>query len=302
MNTIEISNLSHQFVKDCNAVDSVNFKVPSGSIYGFLGKNGAGKTTTLRLILGLLTRQTGEIKIFDKDIATNRLEILSKVGSLIESPSFYAHLSARDNLRVLQQIFQCARARIDEVLEIVGLKHTGSKKVRQFSLGMKQRLSIAMSLLHSPELLVLDEPTNGLDPNGIIEMRELLISLNRDFGTTILVSSHLLSEVEKLITDLAILDGGRIVFEGTYSDLKQEQAKQTKIAFRTNDSDGTLKTAMKMGLVGSPSNMETVELDFVTPDVVASLNRALVQQDIDVFAISQQTASLEDIFINLVDS
>lgn len=283
-------------------MDSVSFKVPAGSIYGFLGKNGAGKTTTLRLLLGLLTRQTGEIKIFDKDIATHRLEILSKVGSLIEAPSFYAHLSARDNLRVLQKIFQCAKTRIDEVLEIVGLKHTGSKKAKQFSLGMKQRLSIAMSLLHNPELLVLDEPTNGLDPNGIIEMRELLSHLNKECGTTILVSSHLLSEVEKLITDLAILDRGRVVFEGTFFDLQQAQAKHTKIALRTNNSGETLKTAMKLGLSGTRTDMETVELDLVASEVVASLNRALVQQDIDVFAISKQTASLEDIFINLVDN
>lgn len=302
MNTIEISNLSHQFVTDCKVVDSVSFKVPAGSIYGFLGKNGAGKTTTLRLLLGLLTRQTGEIKIFEKEIAKHRLEILKRVGSLIESPSFYGHLSAKDNLRVLQKIFQCPKTRIDEVLEIVGLQHTNSKRVKQFSLGMKQRLSIAMSLLHNPELLVLDEPTNGLDPNGIIEMRELLRHLNKECGTTILVSSHLLSEVEKLITDLAILDGGRVVFEGTFFDLQQEQAKCTKIVLRTNNSGETLKTAMKLGLAGTRIDMETVELDLVASEVVARLNRALVQQDIDVFSISKQTASLEDIFINLVDN
>lgn len=249
MTIIEISELSHQFSTDVKVLDSINFKVPAGSIYGFLGKNGAGKTTTMRLLLGLLTKQTGEVKVFGKEIAKHRLEILKRVGSLIESPSFYGHLSAKDNLRVLQKIFQCPKTRIDEVLEIVGLQHTNSKRVKQFSLGMKQRLSIAMSLLHNPELLVLDEPTNGLDPNGIIEMRGLLIKLNRERGTTILISSHLLSEMEKLITDVAIVEQGRVIFDGPFSDLQQKQASHSKTILKTNGSDRTEETVKKMGQV-----------------------------------------------------
>ena len=159
-------------------------------------------------------------------------------------------LSAKDNLRVLQKVFQCSKSRIDEVLDIVGLSNAATKRVRQFSLGMKQRLSIAISLLHDPELLVLDEPTNGLDPNGIIEMRELLIRLNRECGTTILISSHLLSEIEKLISDLAILDQGRVIFEGPFSGLKQKQTSLSKIIIKTNNRVLAAETS---GFVAGPT-------------------------------------------------
>jgi len=301
MPCIEISNLSHQFSGECKVVDSVSLKVPSGSIYGFLGKNGAGKTTTLRLLLVLLTRQTGEIMIFDQDIGRQRIEILRRVGSLIESPGFYAHLSAKDNLRVLQKIHQCPKNRMDTVLEIVGLQHSGSKRVRQFSLGMKQRLSIAIALLHDPELLILDEPTNGLDPNGIIEMRELLIGLNQEFGTTILISSHLLSEIERLITDLAIIDQGRVIFEGPFSDLREKQASESKIVIKAGDCQAAARTAKAMGLPLTHVNEETLELARIPLDSIASLNKALVQQNIDVFAISHERATLEELFINLLN-
>ena len=297
---IEISNLSHQFYQGCKAVDSVGFNVPVGSIYGFLGKNGAGKTTTLRLLLGLLARQTGEIRIFGKDIVQHRIEILARVGSLIETPSFYSHLSAKDNLRVLQKVYRCSKSRIDEVLDIVGLSNAGSKRVRQFSLGMKQRLSIAISLLHDPELLVLDEPTNGLDPNGIIEMRELLLRLNRECGTTILISSHLLSEVEKLISDLAILDQGRVIFEGPFSDLKQKQTSLSKIIFKTNNGGLAVEMAHEMGISTSCLDGESFAINPVSNLLVARFNKALVQQDVDVYGISNETASLEDLFINLL--
>ena len=173
---IETNNLSYKFLgTDSVAVlNKINLQVPEGSIFGFLGPNGAGKTTTLRLLLGLLKKQSGTIKIFDKQFDTSRIEILKDIGSLIESPSLYAHLTATENLFILQKIYQCPKTRIQEVLKIVGLSDTGHKKAGEFSLGMKQRLSIAVALLHNPTLLILDEPTNGLDPNGIIEIRELM--------------------------------------------------------------------------------------------------------------------------------
>lgn len=170
--------------------------VPKGSIYGFLGPNGAGKTTTLRLILGLLKRQTGSINVFNVPFDENRIEILNQTGSLIESPSLYSHLTAYENLNVLRKIYQCPESRINDVLELVGLSNTGKKKSGLFSLGMKQRLGIAIALLNNPALLILDEPTNGLDPNGILEIRELLKRINAESGITIVISSHLLSEIE----------------------------------------------------------------------------------------------------------
>src|SRR5688572_7767477 len=172
MYSVETHNLTHIFSGDETVVDSINLQVPEKSIYGFLGPNGAGKTTTLKLILGLLKKQQGSISVFGKPFENNRIEILKKLGSLIEVPSLYGHLTAVENLMVLQKVYQCSKEWIPEVLKIVSLENTGKKKAGQFSLGMKQRLSIAAAMLHDPSLLILDEPTNGLDPNGIIEVRE----------------------------------------------------------------------------------------------------------------------------------
>ena len=171
MYSVETVGLTHKFPHGETALQNINLQVPVGSIYGFLGPNGAGKTTTLRLILGLLKKQQGSISFFGKSFEKNRIDILQKTGSLIESPSIYAHLTAVENLRVLQKIYKCPHGRITEVLRMVDLINTGKKKAGQFSLGMKQRLSIAIAMLNDPTLLILDEPTNGLDPNGIIEMQ-----------------------------------------------------------------------------------------------------------------------------------
>src|SRR5436190_234998 len=239
MNCVETHNLVFRFSKEEIVLNDINLAVGEGTIYGFLGPNGAGKTTTLKLVLGLLEKQQGEILVFGKPFKENRIEILKKIGSLIESPSLYGHLTARDNLRVLQAIYQCPKSRIDEVLAMVGLPNTGKKKAHQFSLGMKQRLSIAIALLHSPSLLILDEPTNGLDPNGIIEMRELLKRLNSEYGITILVSSHLLAEIEKLVTHVGIIHKGRMMFQGTLENLIDKQHETGLIAFETSDSAQT---------------------------------------------------------------
>jgi ABC-type multidrug transport system ATPase subunit len=217
---LETSGLSHRFYGNPPVLNNVDLRVPSGSIYGFLGPNGAGKTTTLRLVLGLLKKQQGEIRIFGDPFAPNRLAILSKIGSLIESPSVYTQLTAVENLRVLQKVYRCPPDRIDTVLQLTGLGDTGNKKAGRFSLGMKQRLGIAIALLSDPVLLILDEPTNGLDPEGIIEMRELFRLLNGQ-GVTILLSSHLLAEMEKLITHAGIIHKGQLLFQGELAELRE---------------------------------------------------------------------------------
>src|SRR5687767_11412718 len=176
---IETRRLYFAFQKSQKILDDLNLQVPTGSIYGFLGPNGAGKTTTLRLILGLLKKQRGDVSIFGKSFERHRIGILRNIGSMIEGPSLYDHLTATENLRTLQLIHRCSRHRIAEVLELVGLGNTRRKRAKQFSLGMRQRLAIAAALLHRPPLIILDEPTNGLDPNGIIDMRNLLVDLNR---------------------------------------------------------------------------------------------------------------------------
>jgi len=220
---LETTGLSYAFSKTDPVLDTIDLRVPEGSIYGFLGPNGAGKTTTLKLLLGLLNRQKGRITFAGRPFGENRIAILQRVGSLIETSSLYGHLTARENLEIWRKIYRSPAARIGEVLDLVGLPNTGSKKARQFSLGMKQRLGIAIALLNRPSLLILDEPTNGLDPNGMIEIRELLKTLNREEKMTILISSHLLSEIAKLVTHVGIINKGRLVFQDTLDELLKKK-------------------------------------------------------------------------------
>ena len=301
MNCIETNNLTYKYSEQEVVVNNISLQVPEGCIYGFLGKNGAGKTTTLRLLLGLLKRQEGSIKIFNRSFDENRIEILKQTGSLIESPSFYAHLSAKDNLKILQKIYQCPTQRIEEVLQVVGLAKAENKKVSQFSLGMKQRLSIGIAMLHNPKLLILDEPTNGLDPNGIIDIRELLKKINIDLGTTIIVSSHLLSEIERLVTHIGIINKGSLLFQGTYTELKSMQNETSTISFRTNDS------AKAMDIVSSNNiNVKLINDQIIIPfaenKIISKLNEQFVNNKIEVYQITTQEKDLESIFIDLTNN
>jgi len=227
---ISIKNLSHTFMKGSSPIiNSINMEVPELSIYGLLGQNGSGKTTILRLILGLLKIQAGSIRIFGRELKQDRLDILNNIGSLIESPSLYPHLTAEENLRVYYDIYGVPRSRIGEVLELVRLTNTNSKTVKNFSLGMKQRLALAMALLPMPRLLILDEPTNGLDPGGIVEFREIIRRINVEKGITIIISSHILSEMEKLVSHVGIISESRMVFEGSLSELKKSHRDNTSL-------------------------------------------------------------------------
>lgn len=296
--SIEIKNLTHRFSKENTLLKGINLQVPQGSIFGFLGKNGAGKTTTLKLILGLLKIQKGDISIFGKKLCNNRITILKEIGSLIESPSFYAHLSARDNLIILQKIYQCPKERIDEILKTVGLAEVGKKKVNQFSLGMKQRLSIGIALLHQPKLLILDEPTNGLDPNGIIEIRTLLKSINKEFGTTIIISSHLLAEIEKLVSHLAIINEGQLLFQGTFDALKLKQKELATIKIVTNDLPKTCEILLDKGLNPIIKN-NLICIPCIEPVELSKVVKSLVVNDLEVYQVANQEMDLESIFINL---
>jgi ABC-2 type transport system ATP-binding protein len=296
---LETRNLTHTFSEGDVVLNNINLKIPEGSIYGFLGPNGAGKTTTLRLILGLLKKQVGEIIIFNKTFEKDRIEILQSIGSLIESPSLYAHLTARENLLILQKIYDCPKERVEEVLEIVGLADTGNKKAGKFSLGMKQRLSIALALLHNPSLLILDEPTNGLDPNGIIEMRELLKKLNEVNKITIIISSHLLSEIEKLVTDIGIIHKGSILFQGTLKELQMKQAMTAAVVFETNNNEQTMEVMKAHHLEPVALNGQ-VTISLEDKQKIADLNKDLIQKGIDVYQINRIQNDLESIFIDLV--
>ena len=301
MNCIETSQLTHHYSANETAVDNVALLVPDGSIYGFLGPNGAGKTTTLRLILGLIKKQSGTISIFGKSFSENRLDILRNIGSLIESPSLYGHLTAYENLLILQKIYQCPIERINEVLTLVGLSNTGKKRAGKFSLGMKQRLSIAMALLNNPKLLVLDEPTNGLDPQGILEMRELLKQLNREKGITIIISSHLLAEIEKIATHVGIINHGKLIFQGTMSELNNKQIESSSIIIDTNDNVRAMDVINRFASVAQIQNNKIV-LPLLNRNVIAEMNKALIQQQLDVYEVSIVKNDLESIFFNLVNN
>ncbi len=301
MYCIETKNLTHTFSEKEIVLSDINLRVPQGSFYGFLGPNGAGKTTTLRLMLGLIKKQKGEILFFDKPFEAHRIDTLKKIGSLIESPSIYGHLTAVENLKLLQKVYQCPEARIHEVLEVVGLAHTKNKKASNFSLGMKQRLSIAIALLHSPSLLILDEPTNGLDPNGIIEIRELLKKLNRENNMTIIISSHLLAEIEKMVTHVGIIHKGVIMFQGTLDELHLKQKQSSVIRFDTNDASLAAKIISSNGFI--PTIVKNHVIIPITGEKnIAELNKQLVNNGIAVYQITLVKNDLESIFMDLVNT
>lgn len=296
---IEVAGLAYQFRDKTPVLQDIQLKVPQGAIYGFLGPNGAGKTTTLRLITGLLRMQTGNVQVLGKSFRQHRLEILRQTGCLIESPAIYEHLSAADNLLVLQHIYQCPKANIMEALNTVGLQAVRDKKAGQFSLGMKQRLALAMALLHHPRLLILDEPTNGLDPNGIIEMRELLKKINREQGISILISSHLLPEIEKLATHIGIISKGRMVFEGSLEQLSglRQQVRGYLLETTDNAVAAKLLSARDLPIV---TDTEGIQLPALPVAVITELNSQLVQRGIGVYGIQPVKNDLETIFMDLI--
>jgi len=292
---IKTTDLTYYFGKQ-QTLDNINLYVEKGSIYGFLGPNGAGKTTTLRLLLGLLKKQRGSIQLFGKEFDQHRIESLRKTGSLIEQPSLYGHLTAKENLDIYRKICGTGKESINHVLQLVGLTGTGKKKAKQFSLGMKQRLSIAIALLHDPELLILDEPTNGLDPNGIVETRELIKKLNKENGVTIIVSSHILAEVERMATHVGIIHKGKLLFQGSLSELQNMKSKQSFIQIDTTDNEATLKLLANHG---AEIKNGYVQLPFKERAVTAAINRKLMEQNIDVYLLQPHQNDLEQLFIDI---
>lgn len=278
-------------------VDQVNASVKKGDIYGFLGPNGAGKTTTIRMLLGLSRPTSGSIRIFGSDIRRERIAVLRKVGSLVEYPSYYGHLSAIENLEAVRRLMHdVPRSRIDEVLAVVRLDKDANRQVKGYSLGMKQRLGIATAMLGRPELLVLDEPTNGLDPAGILEMRELIKSLPTEQGVTVIVSSHLLSEVEQMATRVGIISKGRMLFEDTIVELRRKA--RSRIAFGVSDPEGAWRLLLGCGY---RAEWDRVKL-FVEPggdEEVAAMVAELVRHEHAVYRVEEERASLERIFLDM---
>ncbi len=216
---IETEKLTKKY-KNFTSVDGVSMHIRKGTIYGFLGPNGAGKSTTMKMLLGLTKPTSGTFTIDDKTFPADRIAILKEVGSFIESPAYYANLTGRENLDIIRRILGLPKSAVDDALELVGLEEFGDRLAKKYSLGMKQRLGLAGALLGRPPILILDEPTNGLDPSGIHEIRNLIKSLPERYACTILISSHMLSEIELLADDIGILNHGKMLFEGSMDELK----------------------------------------------------------------------------------
>ncbi|ATF13790.1 ABC transporter ATP-binding protein [Brevibacillus brevis X23] len=296
MNTvIRTENLSKRY-GGVYSVQRVNLVVGEGEVYGFLGPNGAGKSTTLKMLLGLVKPSEGSVSVFGKDFSRNRLEILSQTGSLIEAPSYYGHLTGLENMRVMQRLRDVPDKHVEKALQIVRLEKQKNKKVDQYSLGMKQRLGIAMALLHFPKLVILDEPTNGLDPAGIGEIRELIQSLPHEYGMTVLLSSHLLSEIEQVATSIGIIHGGKLLFQGSMEQLQRNS--QPHVWMKTQDNEKARRVLQEMEL--SPSLQDGfLVMEGMGDREVAQTNRALIMAGIDVYRIEEHKKSLESIFLSL---
>lgn len=292
---VETSNLSKRFGKDL-AVEGLNMKISKGEIYGFLGPNGAGKTTTIRMLLGLMKPTSGRIRIFGQDIKQQRKNILTKVGSLVENPSYYPHLTAYENLEALRKIIGVPKKRIYEVLEIVRLTEVADKKVKGFSLGMKQRLGIAMSLLNQPQLLILDEPTNGLDPSGIIEIRELIKRLPEEFGMTVLISSHLLTEIDQMATTVGIVTKGKMIFQDSIETMRTLAGHA--ISLKVSQAEQAWRLLLANGMKVEHEN-GLIMLHESSNEMVAEAVRLLVQANLSIYRVEEEKRSLEDIFLSM---
>ncbi|MGD6900644.1 ABC transporter ATP-binding protein [Bacillus infantis] len=291
---LETNGLTKKFGKR-SAVENVDLRLAKGEIYGFLGPNGAGKTTTIRMLLGLARPTGGSIQIFGKDLKKEKLQILRKVGSLVEYPSYYGHLTAIENLEALRRILEVPKSRIDEVLAIVRLSKEAKRPVKGFSLGMKQRLGIAAALLANPELLILDEPTNGLDPSGILEIRELIKSMPAQHGMTILVSSHLLSEIDQMATQVGIISKGSMIFQDSIHVLRQRANSQ--ISILVNETEKAWRALLSNG-IQAEKEREHLLLDGTDTQVAAAVE-TLVRHDVSVYRVQEQRKTLEDIFLEL---
>lgn len=296
MNIIETHDLCKQY-GNALRVAHLDLNVPEGSIYGFLGPNGAGKSTTLKMILGLVQPTAGSIRVLGKQMnRTNRLAVLRQVGSLIESPSYYGHLTGEENLRIVQTLRGVPEKSIREVLQIVRLDGQRGKKVAHYSLGMKQRLGLAAALLGYPRLLILDEPTNGLDPAGIQEMRELIRSLPGRFGMTVVVSSHLLSEIDQMADHVAIIREGELVFQDSLEVLHGHSRHH--LALRT--SNNAVARSLLAGQSVTCREEESYLILPILPDeTAAQLTRFLAENRLGVVRLEERQKSLEDIFLEL---
>ena len=297
---IEVKNLIKDYGK-FRAVDDVSFDVFQGDVFGFLGPNGAGKSTTIRTMLTLISATSGEIKIFGKELNAHRKEILAEIGCIVEKPDFYKYLSAQKNLEIFARVSgkNVSKSKIAEVIEFVGLKGRENDKVNGFSHGMRQRLGIAQTLIHDPKLIILDEPTTGLDPQGILDIRNLILQLKNERNKTVLLSSHILSEIELIANRMVIISKGKTLVQGNVRELLDE--KVLLVSFSVNDQNKAIVILQKEfpNAIQSTSNDQI--LLHLSKDEIPVCNKLLTDSGISVYSIESKR-KLEDYFLKLINS
>ncbi len=298
---IKVTNLSKHY-KEIKAVDDISFEVNHGEIYGFLGQNGAGKSTTIRMLLTLVEPTQGKIEIFGKDLRTHRKEILKQVGAIIEKPDLYKYLTGLENLSIFSRLsgIKSTEKQLLQQLEMVGLGNRVHSKIKTYSQGMKQRLGIAVALIHDPKLIILDEPTNGLDPQGIADMRNLILQLSKERGKTIFVSSHLLSEIEMVADKMLILDKGKKIVEGAVNELFD--SSKTMVELEVNNIEQVYKI-LQSGIWNEyiKDKLENKIVFQLSKEKIPMLNAYLISIGAEVMALRPRH-SLEDYFLSLTSA
>ena len=291
---VATDNLSKEY-DGVYRVRELDIRIKEGDIYGFLGPNGAGKSTTMKMLLGLVKPTSGTIEIMGKPFnEKNRRDILASVGSLIESPSYYGHLTGRENMEIIRRLLDLPKKNIEEAVHIVRMENQMEKKVKNYSLGMKQRLGIAMALARFPKLLILDEPTNGLDPAGIEEMRELIKMLPKQYGMTVMISSHILSEIDQMATVVGIINQGCLIFQERMSVLDMQREPQ--IILRTSDNNHAFQLLKK---ANPQRTTDGLQIGALTDEQTGAVVQCLCSNGISVYRVEEHRESLEDIFLNL---
>lgn len=297
---IATEDLSFQFSPRTPVIESVDLRVPEGAAYGILGPNGAGKSTLMKLLLGLLRPGQGTVRLFGSRVGEGP-DLFEQVGVLIESPRLYTHLSGRQHLNVFATYRNLPPAAVDEVLKIVGLSYAADQLVRTYSTGMRQRLGIALALLPDPDLLILDEPTNGLDPQGIAEVRRLLQRLHREEGKTVLISSHILSEIEQLCTHVGILYRGKLRFQGTLRELRKEGGGPRQVLIETSDGDQAVEILVRAGYEIDRPGTDQVLLAVEGRKAVPAIVDLLRSSGVELYQVILQEDRLEDYFLRLLE-
>ena len=291
---VATDNLSKEY-DGVYRVQELDIRIKEVDIYGFLGPNGAGKSTTMKMLLGLVKPTSGTIEIMGKPFnEKNRRDILASVGSLIESPSYYGHLTGRENMEIIRRLLDLPKKNIEEAVHIVRMENQMEKKVKNYSLGMKQRLGIAMALARFPKLLILDEPTNGLDPAGIEEMRELIKMLPKQYGMTVMISSHILSEIDQMATVVGIINQGCLIFQERMSVLDMQREPQ--IILRTSDNNHAFQLLKK---ANPQRTTDGLQIGALTDEQTGAVVQCLCSNGISVYRVEEHRESLEDIFLNL---